>query len=175
MSNYKLVCNEQQLQIISSACELYARLMMGQFNAIMFNVLAHLDIPSERYREIDDLLDDAGKKVWDRHGGHPGIHSQMMPDAARVAWDLHAVVRQLLAFQGNPEGGIGVNFDNPRQSSQEPLPEVRPTGDAPDPRPCKERLRDELAELLNVPPDDFETAIQRLKKWKACYEQHGDD
>lgn len=173
MPNYKIVCDEVQLSVVASACELYARLMMGQFNTILFNVLSHLDIPTDRYHEIQRLLDDAGKKVWNSGGGHPGIRHDDMPDASRVAWDAYCVIRQLLAFQRNPDGGFGVDFDPPMRSSKQPLMEVTPTDAAADPRPCKERLRDELAELLNVPPDDFQTAIDKIRQWRDCREGGG--
>lgn len=175
MPNYKIVCNEKQLAVISAACELHARLAMGQFHTILYSALARIDIPSDRYVAIRDLLDDAGRKVWGCHGGHPGISNREIPDDSRTAWDIYAVARRMLAFQNRPEGGYGTHFDKPLQVSDQPLPEVSTTDDAPDPRPIKERMRDELVELIGCPPDDFGAALARIMAWKEAWnrEQRG--
>lgn len=168
--SYKIVCNKDQLAIIRSACELYARILMGQFNTILFEPLAHIDLPTENYHAISELLDQAGKRVWGLNGGSPGIRNPKMPEVARTAWDINWVIRHLLAFINEPQGGHSVSFDKPEQSGKCPLPEVSITDDTPDPRPVNERMRDELIQLLEVPPKGFQEALSKIREWKEFYE-----
>ena len=144
--------------------------MLGQLNSVTYSVLSQLDIPSDRYCRIRDALDEAGILVWGSGGGHPGISNPVVPESARIAWDVYAVIRRLMAFARQPTGGVGVHFDEPRRISIEPLIEASPTDESADPRPCRERMRDELAELLSADPDDFRAALDRVRKWKTHYE-----
>jgi hypothetical protein len=50
-----------------------------------------------------------------------GIFSDKIPDEARVAWDLHQVIRHRLSWDDQPEGGITVNFDTPMKYGKEEL------------------------------------------------------
>ena len=138
--NYKIICNREQLALIQSACEVYARVMMGQLDSILDGPIAHLDIPVDRYLSLSDKIRDASHCVWGKCGGGPGLMSGAIPDLARVAWDIHWSIRHLLAFEANPEGTPGsIAFDRPQQTSEQPSIEVRPTDEKADPRPVKEK------------------------------------
>jgi hypothetical protein len=168
--NYKIVCNREQLALIQSACEVYARVMMGQIDSILDGPIAHIDIPVDRYLSLSDKICDASKSVWG--GGYMSLLSKGLPDSARVAWDIHWSIRHLLAFEANPEGNPGsVLHDTPQQTSQQPLIEVSPTDQKADWRPAKVKMANELAELVRCPPDDFETAVSRIKMWRNFYNE----
>lgn len=115
-----------ELSLLRTACELYARLAIGQG----WVVGGYLGCPAEmseavyafdrRFREVffPELRGDA----------YYGINSQLVHDNARVAWDVLQVVRQHLAFtaQGKVVGQDkrdvrtmkGAEFDDPMQRSR---------------------------------------------------------
>lgn len=73
--------------------------------------------------------------------GHSyGIHSQAICDEARVAWDVMQVARHALSWhRHHANGGVGdtwqVSFDQPRRSSQEPLPKAEVVSTVPESHP----------------------------------------
>lgn len=168
--NYKLVVTEKQVGVISRACELFSRIQMGQLNAVAFQALMGTVEDTERFCKLRDGLEELQPLVWGfRHGG-PGIFSDKLPDEARIAWDVNQTLRRMLAYRRNPEGGWTVDFDTPMKSSRtEPLPEIVPTEDQPDPRPVGLRMAEELQELIGT--GDFQEALERVKKWKEDSER----
>ena len=115
-----------ELSSLRTACELYARLAIGQGWA----VAGYLGCPEDaaqaaqafdqRFREIffPELRGDA----------YYGINSQLVHDNARVAWDVLQVVRRHLAFHalgkvvGQDKRDVrtmkGPDFDDPMQRSR---------------------------------------------------------
>jgi hypothetical protein len=113
---YCLEVNESQAQIISSSCELLARIGAGQFANVGYYlpklddnerrlVISHLD----KMRHICDITSDLDQNP-----------------ATCVAWDIYQVVRHRLAWDSNPKGNpMNVSFDEPLHMSSEPLPTIR--------------------------------------------------
>jgi hypothetical protein len=59
--------------------------------------------------------------------GSYGINSPARPDECRVAWDIYALIRHRLshdALRPGEKPGYTVNFDPPRQFSQQPLAKI---------------------------------------------------
>jgi hypothetical protein len=44
-----------------------------------------------------------------------------VPERYKTAWDLQQVIRHVLAWDANPEGGFGVNFHEPLKSGKHGL------------------------------------------------------
>lgn len=94
----KLEMTDEQAQIVSVACEFYARVRMGQFNEIVMHTL-DMSRPVDDYCTIrenaEKLLLEARKELYpELHGiGHSyGIGK--FEDADR-AYDVHQVIRCL--------------------------------------------------------------------------------
>ena len=121
MRHYTLTLNEGQARLISKATELLARLHMGQFD--------HLDFALNPAERFPDSLCYAMKAIMFPELDGPTFYSisnEKLPDEARVAYDLHRVIRHRLAWDNHPEGDKWqVDFDEPRQLGAEPLAEIQ--------------------------------------------------
>jgi hypothetical protein len=134
MKNYNIHLNENQLQVLVNALDLYSRIGIGQLEEV--EMIYRLDgrkkqvdrnYDTDESTEIDfdhlhQILNLAKQELGHGQGSHYGIYSKEVPDAFRVAWDIMKVVRHQLAIDRCPTGGFGVDFDIPQQSGKEPLP-----------------------------------------------------
>ena len=94
---YRLELTEEQLQVLSTACEFYARVRMGQFKEITWHCMDWKDGDANdmciRRDEAERLLFKARKQIYpDLHGyGHSyGIGKFKDAD---LAFDIHQVAR----------------------------------------------------------------------------------
>jgi len=120
-TKYTLTLNEEQARILIRALDLYSRIGIGQFEEVaqVYDRGLKLDLTTrDRIR--------AGLNIAKVEAGHPvngsyGIHNEKVDDEFRVAYDLQKVVRHRLAWDHQPQGGMGVHFDTPDQSGSQPL------------------------------------------------------
>lgn len=139
---YTITVTEHQARIISEACDLLARLGIGQwpeFINYMPDPLAFTgrDDAVEALRPVmADLLrqySPAGAYI-DGYQSHLGIFNELAARGAREAWDLHQVIRHRMAWDRaiaegltdgttrNWTGGMmGVDYDEPMHAGSEPL------------------------------------------------------
>lgn len=189
---YKIYCTMDHLSAIARAAELYARVGMGQLNHVLY-CDAFIDIHGDAYSELRELLDKASailrnamlhkspsssaKQLLDVSSGiatdtnRSGIRGPAVDRNRRIAWDIYQVVRQFVAYSLDPEGGFSVCFSEPMITADVPLVAVTADDDQDDRRPAKVRMADELAELAGCPPDDFATALSRIRAWKDAYDR----
>lgn len=123
---YVLHMDAETACIVGLACEFFARVRMGQFEEIR-----HLTVwPrckddktfSERLQKCSDHLEFAKKAAFPELNG-PG-HSYGVGHFrdADTAWNVHQVVRYIIAWHEHPEGGSTVNFREPMRFSDAPMP-----------------------------------------------------
>jgi hypothetical protein len=98
----ELLLTEDQANIVANACELYARIRMGQFKEIIWHTL-DLKIPSEEYCDRRDaaevLLIEARKMIYpDLYGSGHSYGIGKFVDADK-AFDVYQVIRYL---RGDP-------------------------------------------------------------------------
>lgn len=120
-THYTITVTAEQAAVISSACEVMARLGIGQ-------IWAALDkLPlKERWAGSWELREAVERVVADHINGGMGIHHKGVTWNARAAWDLHATIRHRLAWDraiadgvvapGQPRNWstmIGVAYDQP--------------------------------------------------------------
>lgn len=99
-----LTLTEEQAQIVSKACEFFARIRMGQFMEIVYNCL---EVKQEHYSEKREALSRV--LLHAREYTHPDLertfgHSYGMgkyEDADR-AFDVHQVIRHALGDDREP-------------------------------------------------------------------------
>lgn len=140
MTRYIIECNEAQMQILSGACELLARLGIGQFRG----ALEYMPTREFRPDGWNDDMDAIGRMLSrhmhcgvDGYSSSLGINHEKTPASARVSWDLHTAFRHRLALDRAAAEGVrdssemmGVHFDPPSNVSGEPAVTVRRVGDA---------------------------------------------
>lgn len=120
-----LTLTREQAQMVEDACELYARLRIGQFERIVEMMLDVCD--AENYCERRDtaaaLLQTVACVIFGRTAyGTP----ECKEDALHYrAWNIYAALRHCLAWHDNPKGGWGVCYDEPYPWGGEAVPECR--------------------------------------------------
>ncbi len=124
MKLYTITVNERQARILVAALDIYSRIGIGQFEAAaeVYDVAFRLAV------EVKDRI-RAGLRIAKEAAGHPangsfGIHNASVADDFRNAFDLQQVIRNRLAWDRKPEGGVQVDFDEPRQIGTEPLAKI---------------------------------------------------
>jgi len=107
--------SEHQAHVLIEALELYSRIGMGQFHQI-WHVF---DFPSGA--DTDRLFDELRYEGGLKHGQYYGIRNSKIRDSFRISWDIYQVIRHRLAWDYEPKGGIGVQFDKPFKQGKEDL------------------------------------------------------
>lgn len=92
---YRLELTKEQLQVLSTACEFYARVRMGQFKEIIWHCIDCKDRDINdmciRRDEAERLLFEARKQIYPNlHGYSYGIGKFKDAD---LAFDIHQVAR----------------------------------------------------------------------------------
>lgn len=126
-NKYQIICDENTLALLSSACDLISRIHMCQFDHIVDFISIEDDGNFSKYHELRDKLDDL-KKHWGLpKNAYYSIYSDKISDDARSYWDMHQVMRNRLAYDNNPgitpenrweKGKITVDFDEPMHSNK---------------------------------------------------------
>jgi hypothetical protein len=115
---------EKQATVITTALDLYSRVLIGQVENVE-EVLrwTYPKLSTEKLQTARLLLNSVKDVLWGfSPGASHGIHNPEVQDNARQAFDLLQVVRNGVARAKKPEGGIQVCYDVPSQTStKEPL------------------------------------------------------
>jgi hypothetical protein len=126
---YRLTLTKKQAYVIQSALESYYRMAIGQFKTSIEEVWMSKIFGTENFdsRRLEDICFDLlrlflGEDVT--RGTSYSISSTEVPDNARIAVDIHQVLRHRLSYDRHPQGGITVNFNEPFAYSGEPLPVI---------------------------------------------------
>jgi hypothetical protein len=104
---YKLILSETQLRVIKAATDLYSRVQSGQINEAL--ELLPLDRKNFNYEDWHDFRLNVRKGLApftiqnvDGHSSNLGIHNKLTPEAARISYDIHQVVRYQLKKDSTP-------------------------------------------------------------------------
>ena len=141
---YTIELTEQQAQTLSTACEVLARLGIGQFRyALECMPLAQLwgDGWHDDMNEIGQILSRHTINNVDGWRSSLGIAHEKVSETAKEAWDMHQVIRHRLSWdratvdgitdgtKRNWSGGMmGVNFDDPFKAALQPLAVMKEVG-----------------------------------------------
>lgn len=135
MTTYTLTLTEDQAQTLAFACEVLARLGMGQYK----DALDHLPMRDnidwsawhDDMRAIGMILSKHMPMGIDGYRSNLGIHKAS--SESRLAWDLYQVIRHRLAWDRAVARGVtdgktrnwnemlGVNYDESCKTSEETL------------------------------------------------------
>lgn len=131
MEHYNLIINEEHADVLIKALESYSRMMIGQIDYALEPIKIHSDFSTKSkdrkftdHQKFRDLCNEIKSLVtpFDSPGASYGIHSKEVDDSARIAYDIKKVIEHRLSYDSRPQGGVTVNFDEPRQTSEQPLP-----------------------------------------------------
>ena len=122
---YKLSLNKKQAEIISFALDFYARTMGGQFEDIIYK-FDWRNIKSEEERDrAFDLFRELKCMLTGLKQNQPNIGLGNICEDGKIAYDLHQVIRHRIATDHpNDYGEFCVDFNKPRQVSNEPLAKI---------------------------------------------------
>lgn len=125
----KIECNKRQLGVIQEALDIYSRVKMGQFKEIC-RLWEHDTKIYERYKDvqkIEDKIMEIRDLVYPelRDYAHFGIYNDKCPEDSKIAYDLIQVMRYVIAWDREPNGGYTVDFGKPLASSKEELIDVK--------------------------------------------------
>lgn len=145
MTKYQITVTDKQLQVLSKACELMARIQGGQIREAFYHLPLKPDSEMnwEVYHSIQDELTRRMPEILldgiDGWSSHFGVGSKKLPDSHDIAWDLHCSFRYQDSWQSAIRDSIvgsmdsprvwdkmlGVYYDKPMKWGTEPLPEIR--------------------------------------------------
>jgi hypothetical protein len=123
-ATYHLHINEAQARVISHACEVLARLGMGQYKDALECLPLREHAPDGWHEDMEGIGHILKKHTTVLHGvgAYHGITSIKTSPESKTAWDLYQVVRHRLAWDAKPEGdAMSVMFDQPMKTGDQPL------------------------------------------------------
>lgn len=121
-TQFVLTLNEEQAYTVKRACELYARLHLGQLREVVDELLAYQldnDLATRMnriYAQTEELL----LLLFPQPLELP-VEGQDGP--VNTAWDIYQVLRHRMAWARTPEGDDARAFEEPRRTGLHPLPE----------------------------------------------------
>lgn len=132
MKRVTITMTERQAAALSLACEMVARFHLGQFDMLRF-VRNDMLLPGEF--NTADLIRCL---VFPDSENTKGIRHSDIPDTSRILWDMYQVLRHYLSWKDQPNTPatrdwskqMGVNFDEPMKTDDDPLPEIETTKEA---------------------------------------------
>lgn len=114
---YLLNINKTQAKTISHALDFFSRIVGAKFDVILESISwekrDNLEKVSEMLLDIKQLLTNLSRNATYGIG--------KVSEEAKIAYDLHQVIRHQLAWDEKPEGDITIDFDTPRKVSQQDL------------------------------------------------------
>lgn len=107
-----------------SMLELYVRLCLGQWEEVVdlarWGSLRRTDGRALDFDELENLSAELARVKQDALGFSSsaswGIYAPVLKDGARVSWQVYKAVRHRMAWDWRPQGGVGVDFDEPLES-----------------------------------------------------------
>ena len=127
---YVLSLNERQARTVVNALDCYTRMFMGQIGFALDDAYRDIcsreqrDRPQLDYERCYNAIGELKAVLFPElhQNASYGITSPEVSETARVAIDIHDVLRNRVAWTTNPKGSYTVDFETPMHFSREPLP-----------------------------------------------------
>lgn len=94
-----------------------SRVLLGQLPVMAEKMAGAPGVPSDYANELKEQLYQIQMKL----GLHTAMHSEKSPEKAKMAWDIHQVLRQQLFFAHGRTERMVVDRDDPFPASKHPL------------------------------------------------------
>lgn len=120
-ATYTLTMDAETANVVKRACELYARILFGQWDEISWEMTMRDSTFIDRRNDCQRHLAAAQTATFpELPPGHSyGVGYDRTAD---TAWNAYQAIRYAIAWHDHPEGGITVNFDKPLRVSDAPMP-----------------------------------------------------
>jgi hypothetical protein len=110
----------EQAEVISESVEFLSRILLGHLPVIAEKIAHVPGLPVPVANELKENL----YQLQQKFKLHTAMHSDESPVKAKIAWDIHQVLRQLIhEIDKNPNNLI-VDADEPTPASSHPLVKV---------------------------------------------------
>lgn len=122
-----LTLTREQALVVENACEMLARLHLGQFHFIterLFKYNGNMNEYCSRRDMANDLLKLASFEIFGR-GAYNSPKISEKSDECERAWLVYTTLRHARSWHDNPNGGVTVNFDEPLPFNGEPMPDCK--------------------------------------------------
>jgi len=121
--NYILELNETQAKAIVLSLESFVRLGLVQYsNAIEIALPVHRLIGHNQI--VEDACNVIKREIYkiSPNGSLSICNTKEVSETVKIAHDVYEVMRNKISWDNKPEGGNGVSFSTPLQTSKEKLP-----------------------------------------------------
>ena len=123
---YVLHMDAETAQIVSRACELYARIRIGQFEEVQYLTVwprgEHDPTFGGRVQRCREYLNKAKQAAFPELIGPGHSYGVGKFRDSDTAWNAYQAIRYVKAWHEHPEGGETVNFQKPMRYSDAPMP-----------------------------------------------------
>lgn len=127
MPDYTLHLTQKQAEVVNAALDIYMCLHLGQMERGLDPIENTLlrDKPFSVTEQCREHLREVQRLITGTPNGGPGINNERVDDRARVAYDLHQVVRRALAVARESKPDLADwAYRQPHQTDGEPLATV---------------------------------------------------
>jgi hypothetical protein len=122
MTQYRLTLNDDQVQMLLRALDVYSRVGCGQFQRILEMFQSDPRRREDSCVQWEILFGLFKQQLLQLEGNsNYSICSPEVPVDYRLAWDMLQVVRHHVSWEQQPEGGSQVWFDEPMNTSGLPF------------------------------------------------------
>ena len=123
MTQYQLTLNDEQVQMLLRALDVYSRVGCGQFNRILEMFRGDSRSPEICSIQWKTLFHPFKRLLFSLQGNASySICSPEVPVDYRLAYDMLQTVRHHVSWEKRPEGNpMSVNFDPPMNTSGLPF------------------------------------------------------
>lgn len=119
LTKYTIEVNEEQAKVISLALDIFSRMEGGQLEWVFSMIPWKYH---EKLESVEPMLKELQLLLTGMQHGNLGIGN--VSDSARIAFDLHQVIRHRLAWDREPQGRMSVSFDPPMKWGSQPLAKI---------------------------------------------------
>lgn len=140
---YQVTVTKEQLEVISQACELLARVQLGQWDYMIDHLPLQKEMDYEKYHQLKDTIREMMPMILE--DGMNGVNSSYgvanpnLPRSNGIAFDIRDVIRHKISWENAVEKGIieteessrkwpemmYVNYDPPMHWGSEPLIKIQ--------------------------------------------------
>jgi hypothetical protein len=116
---YQVTLTKEQLQVITNACNVLARIQLGQWDIMFDELPVQKKLDYEKYHLIKDTLRQMMPMIL--ADGMDGIHSSYgvanpnLPRENGIAFDIRDAIRYKLSWEEAVEKGLIESEDAPRK------------------------------------------------------------
>jgi hypothetical protein len=137
MMNVTITLTAEQVYAVQEALEFFARIHMGQFDVIEWQMQIDTFDPSLKRPKYDreaaqGYLNQARQTIFTDIHQNSYIGIKNTAERSKIAWDIYQQIRHDIShfkFPNEPLESRGKSFDKPFVISKQPLPKVVITGE----------------------------------------------